>query len=47
MAFKYALERYNMFNHDIEFRAQIERVTKTDPFAVSKLGMQILCAIYC
>lgn len=37
MAFRYAVYRYNMYNTDIHFKSNIQHVSKTDTFTVSKL----------
>ncbi|XP_017773925.1 PREDICTED: glutamate receptor ionotropic, kainate 2-like [Nicrophorus vespilloides] len=37
LAFKYAVQRYNMVNTGIKFKTNIQRIVSDDPFATSKI----------
>lgn len=38
MAFKYGIDRHNMYNTEVYFNANIVRLNKNDLFAASKIG---------
>lgn len=38
MAFKYAIARHNMYNNQVKFRTNIQRISRTDAFSASKIG---------
>ncbi|XP_017773931.1 PREDICTED: glutamate receptor ionotropic, kainate 2-like [Nicrophorus vespilloides] len=44
MAFKYAIARHNMFNHDIKFKTVIQRIDKNDIFATNKIVCDLVSA---